>query len=157
MLLQVEVGEYVVTWPASNKYIYTYMYVMIVNPKPTTSKQSTLKMEKSLLWDPDQSPPYRLPGLTLLPVSALGKLPKRLGSRVKVNQRGLRVLQWWGQLVYLRHTDKLCTRSHDVNVRVCQITFCSSLLSAADYRLHGCSIGSMHWIHIGPGAAERYL
>ena len=36
---------------------------------------------------------HRLPGLTLLPVSSLGKLPKRLGPRVKVNQRDLRILQ----------------------------------------------------------------
>ena len=36
---------------------------------------------------------HRLPGLTLLPVSLLGKLPKRLGPQVEVNQRGLFILQ----------------------------------------------------------------
>ena len=67
---------------------------------------------------------HRLPVLMLLHVlvSPLGKLPKRLGPQVQVNQEGLSVLQWWGQL-FLAHTDKLCTRSHDVNVRAYLINF----------------------------------
>ena len=79
-------------------------------------------MEKCLLWDPDPSPssPSRTYAFTSV---ATGKLPKKLGPRVEVNQRGLRVLQRRGQLFYLAHTDKLCTRSHDVDVRAYQITF----------------------------------
>ena len=94
---------------------------MIVKPQPTTSKQSTLKMEKAFSGIPTRVH-HCLPGLKLLPVSPLGKLPKTLGPRVEVNQRGLRVLQRRGQLFYLAHTGKLCTHSHDVNVRACQIT-----------------------------------
>ena len=77
--------------------------------RPTTSKQSTLKIEKCLFWDPDPSP--SLPSRTnALPVSPLGKLSKRLGPQVEVNQRGFCILQWWGQPFYLAHTNKLCTR-----------------------------------------------
>ena len=60
---------------------------------------------------------HRLPRLTLLPVSPLGKLLRRLGPQVEVNQRGWWVLQRWRWLFSLAHTDKLCTHSHDVNVR----------------------------------------
>ena len=59
----------------------------------------------------------------LLPVLPLGKPPKRLGPRLEVNQTGLCVLQWRGQLFSLAHTEKLYTHSRDFNVRVYLITF----------------------------------
>ena len=58
-----------------------------MEPQPTTSEQSTLKKEKCLSGIPTRVH-HHLPGLTLLPVLPLGKLPKRLGPRVEVNQRG---------------------------------------------------------------------
>ena len=52
----------------------------------------------------------------LWPVSPLGKLPKRLGPRVEVVQRGLRDLHCW-EPFSLKLADKLCTRFLDVNVK----------------------------------------
>ena len=66
---------------------------------------------------------HRLPRFNALPVLPLGKLLKRLGAQVEVNQRGLCILQRWGQLFCLVHAAEPCTRSHDVHVRACQIAF----------------------------------
>ena len=63
----------------------------------------------------------------VLAVLRLGKLPKRLESQVKVNQRGLCILQRWGQLFCLAHTNKPCTCSGDVKVGACQIAFLFSI------------------------------
>ena len=62
-----------------------------MEPQPTASQQSTLKLEICLLWDPNLGPssPSRAQALPVLP---LGKLPKRLGPQVKVTQVGSCVL-----------------------------------------------------------------
>ena len=96
-----------------------------------------------------------------LSVSLLCKLPIQVGPGVEVNRRGLCVLQQRGQLFCLAHTGKLCTCSHEVNVRAFQIAFLFySLLSAdgyrVDYWLHGSSFGSM-WIQVNCGLALMML
>ena len=71
-------------------YWFCNVYIIVaIKPQPTTSEQSTLKiLNNAFSGIPYQSPSSPFRNYTL-PVSPLGNLPKRLGPRVKFNQKGL--------------------------------------------------------------------
>ena len=77
-------------------WLWKVYVVYDCRPQPTTSKQSTLWRLENAFSGILTRVNHCLPGLALLPVSPLGKLPKRLGPRVEVNQRGLRILRCTG-------------------------------------------------------------
>ena len=91
----------------------------------STSKQSTLKIENAISGIPNQVH-HCLPGLTLCQCFHLVSCEK--GQDIESRLTREASASYSGEDSCIAHANKLCTPSHDVNVRACQIAFCSTSL-----------------------------